>query len=137
MAFIDLSMSLSKPILELTEEEIRADIVCQTLLGKNPDLDLQVQKQTAFDQLSSKIEIGIAKYSRTVFLHTEPHHDDIMLGYQPALIRDLHNSRTEHYFTTATSGFTAVTNQCLRERVEDALKVLKKFQFDETMSLDD
>ena len=77
------------------------------------------------------------EHSGTVFLHTEPHHDDIMLGYQPALIRDLHNPGTEHYFATATSGFTAVTNYCLRERVNDALNLLNNEAYDPGMSADE
>jgi len=136
-AFVDLALTLKKPILQLTEEEIRADAVCSLLLKKKPDTDLEKQKQNAFDMLSSKIQIGISDHSKMKFLHTEPHHDDIMLGYQPALIRDLHNPGTEHYFTTATSGFTAVTNYCLRERVNDSLNLLKNETYDPNMSEDE
>jgi glucosamine-6-phosphate deaminase len=44
------------------------------------------------------------------FLHTAPHHDDIMLGYLPYLVRLMRDSSNVHYFNYLTSGFTAVTN---------------------------
>ena len=54
-----------------------------------------------------------------VFLHTEPHHDDLMLGYLPFIVRHIREHSTRHFFATLTSGFTAVTNafmlrQCRR-----------------------
>ena len=54
-AFVDLSLALNKPIMKLTEEEIRADAVCALLLRKKPDTDLEKQKQISFDMLVDKI----------------------------------------------------------------------------------
>jgi glucosamine-6-phosphate deaminase len=45
-----------------------------------------------------------------VFLHTEPHHDDLMLGCLPFIVRHIREHSTRHFFATLTSGFTAVTN---------------------------
>ena len=34
----------------------------------------------------------------TNFLHTEPHHDDIMLGYLPGVLRNTRVASNEHHF---------------------------------------
>ena len=54
----------------------------------------------------------------TRFLHTEPHHDDLMLGYLPYIVRNMRNASNIHYFVTLTSGFTAVTNQFMLAQLE-------------------
>jgi glucosamine-6-phosphate deaminase len=63
------------------------------------------------DSLISKIEQGTRKISNTTFLHTEPHHDDIMLGYLPGVIRHTRDPSNEHHFVCATSGFNSVSNR--------------------------
>jgi len=58
-------------------------------------------------------------------LHTEPHHDDIMLGYLPGVIRNTRPATNKHYFTCGTSGFNSVSNPhmfMLLDRVEKFLK---------------
>jgi glucosamine-6-phosphate deaminase len=51
------------------------------------------------------------------FLHTEPHHDDIMLGYLPGVVRHIREHTTRHFFAALTSGFTAVTNDFMLKRL--------------------
>ncbi|MBN1505792.1 MAG: hypothetical protein JW955_03045, partial [Sedimentisphaerales bacterium] len=51
------------------------------------------------------------------FLHTEPHHDDIMLGYFAEAVRHFRRVSNEHHFATLTSGFTSVTNEFMRELI--------------------
>jgi glucosamine-6-phosphate deaminase len=58
-----------------------------------------------------RIERGSRRSTGTTFLHTEPHHDDLMLGYLPRIVRHVRDARDTHYFACLTSGFTAVTNQ--------------------------
>jgi glucosamine-6-phosphate deaminase len=60
--------------------------------------------------LQSRIEAGMSLPGNTVFLHTEPHHDDIMLGYMPFVVRTIRDHSNTHHFATLTSGFTSVTN---------------------------
>ncbi len=87
--------------------------------------------------LAKRIEAGLQAQSGMTFLHTEPHHDDIMLAYQPTLQRDLHDSSTKHVFATLTSGFTAVSNDCLRERVLQTGNLLNHGRSEEQLSPDD
>jgi glucosamine-6-phosphate deaminase len=61
-------------------------------------------------RLRARIEEGARAAREKVFLHTEPHHDDLMLGYLPFIVRHIREHSTRHFFATLTSGFTAVTN---------------------------
>ncbi len=58
-----------------------------------------------------------------VFLHTGPHHDDIMLGLLPLISNHIQNPSNEFHFSILTSGFNAVTNKF----VINALKETKAF----------
>ena len=57
-----------------------------------------------------RIQRGIENTEGAVFLHTGPHHDDIMLGYLPYIVHLVRSPKNRHYFATLTSGFTSVTN---------------------------
>jgi len=75
------------------------------------------------------------------FLHTEPHHDDIMLGYLPKVMRAVRSVTNTHHFICLTSGFNSVSNAFLRKRVDFALQFLKtpkmKQMFAEGYLMDD
>ena len=64
--------------------------------------------------------------SGETFLHTAPHHDDIMLGYIPYLARLIRDPSNTHYFNYLTSGFTAVTNANLVEHLDIAQELLNE-----------
>jgi glucosamine-6-phosphate deaminase len=55
------------------------------------------------------------------FLHTGPHHDDIMLGIFPSIIPQLRVKSNNFYFSIFTSGFTAVTNSMLQNLLQETL----------------
>ena len=57
------------------------------------------------DRLIGKIERGCQTLSGTRFLHTEPHHDDLMLGYLPYIVRHVRDATNVHYFVCFTGGF--------------------------------
>jgi glucosamine-6-phosphate deaminase len=57
-----------------------------------------------------KIEKGLEHVSDTTFLHTEPHHDDIMLAYLAHIYHLVRDPSNKHYFANLTSGFTSVSN---------------------------
>ena len=65
------------------------------------------------DRIVAKIERGLKSVSNTMFLHTEPHHDDIMLGYLAHIYHLVRDPSNQHYFANLTSGFTAVSNPLL------------------------
>ncbi|MBN2035481.1 MAG: hypothetical protein JW768_01945 [Chitinispirillaceae bacterium] len=109
---ISLSLSLQKPLHELTEKDFQADPLAASLLKKTSDGP--AKPAAARDRLIAKIEKGLAHISNTVFLHTEPHQDDIMLGYLSCLYHLVRDPTNRHSFANLTSGFTSVSNHyCL------------------------
>jgi glucosamine-6-phosphate deaminase len=78
--------------------------------------------------LEQKIGRGTETVSDYHFLHTEPHHDDLMLGYLPWIVRHIRDQSNMHYFATLTSGFTAVTDQFMIRQ----LRMLSRFLETET-----
>ncbi len=124
-AIVNLSLRIKKPISELTRADFSADTTCAIIKEKQPQLNFDSIKVIVCQSLIDKIERGLESHSNLSFLHTEPHHDDIMLGYLPALVKDLHDPATSHTFATLTSGFTSVTNRCFRQRVCDCLDLLE------------
>ncbi len=65
----------------------------------------------------TKIAGGLSHVSDTVFLHTEPHHDDIMLAYLAHIYHLVRDATNVHYFANLTSGFTSVTNAYMLSQV--------------------
>jgi len=62
--------------------------------------------------------------SNQVYLHTGPHHDDIMLGIFPNIIRHLRDASNEFHFSVLTSGFTAVTNKQISQLLQATLNFI-------------
>ena len=62
------------------------------------------------DALKKKINKALHVPNHETFLHTGPHHDDIMLGYLPHIIHLVRSPSNNNYFANLTSGFTSVTN---------------------------
>ncbi|MBN1505214.1 MAG: hypothetical protein JW955_00110, partial [Sedimentisphaerales bacterium] len=79
-ALVDLAVQKRKCLLDLTEDDGRSSqavsIILQHRIESLRDLSTMVHSR-----LVSKIENGVRVYKNKCFLHTEPHHDDIMLGY--------------------------------------------------------
>ena len=69
-------------------------------------------------------------------MHTEPHHDDVMLGYLPAVVRHIREHSTKHYFCTLTSGFTSVTNSFMLQRLTALKEKLKNRIFGDLLETD-
>jgi glucosamine-6-phosphate deaminase len=121
---IDLSVSTRKRLLDLTDADAatcrRSSVVVNRSGRPLSDLAKQVH-----DSLIAKIEKGCMTHDNTSFLHTEPHHDDIMLGYLPAVIRNTRKDTNKHHFVCGTSGFNSVSNPhmlMLLDRVEKFLQ---------------
>merc|ERR1712072_8248 len=77
--------------------------------------------QKVRDSIIAKITKGTTTRENTKFLHTEPHHDDIMLGYLPSVIRNTRLASNQHHFVCGTSGFNSVSNPhmlMLLDRIE-------------------
>lgn len=118
---LDLALLRRKRVLDLTREDFEAHPEGSVLLSKiseNPE----TLTAGAAERLREKLELGSTVRRNTVFLHTAPHHDDIMLGYLPYAVRHIRDATNRHVFAYMTSGFTAVTNRY-------ALSLLRKLQY--------
>jgi glucosamine-6-phosphate deaminase len=62
------------------------------------------------DRLLRAVDAGTQHRGNVRYLHTEPHHDDVMLGELPYVIRHTRDASNTVYFSTMTSGFTSVAN---------------------------
>ncbi|OGB68167.1 MAG: glucosamine-6-phosphate deaminase [Caldithrix sp. RBG_13_44_9] len=113
---IDLAVSKNKKISDLTSNDIEQEPAAALVLAKRgvpaPELCQMVK-----NSLIQKIENGAKVLSNTRFLHTEPHHDDLMLGCLPIIVRHIRNASNTHYFACLTSGFTSVTNQYMKNQL--------------------
>ena len=72
--------------------------------------------------LIAKIEAGERYYSGQTFVHTEPHHDDIMLGYLPFVLKHVRDPENQHHFVCGTSGFNSVSDDFVLAAIENAKK---------------
>ena len=106
---IDLAVEKNKPLLQLTADDSRQCPFTQLVLSKR-DEKLPTLLRNVHDRLIARIEKGMNVYENKSFLHTEPHHDDIMLGYFAQVVRHFRRANNTHHFATLTSGFTSVTN---------------------------
>jgi glucosamine-6-phosphate deaminase len=113
---IDLAVARNKKIVDLTSNDFEQDQMAKLVLKQRTatqqELCLLVK-----NSLVQKIEKGARGLSHTCFLHTEPHHDDLMLGCLPIIVRHIRNATNTHYFTCLTSGFTSVTNQYMKNQL--------------------
>jgi glucosamine-6-phosphate deaminase len=106
---IGLSLAQGRALRELTKEDfegepLAAELLCRT--GSSHD----ALAQAAYGRIVAKIEKGIATISGKKFLHTEPHQDDVMLGYLSLIYHLVRDPGNRHHFANLTSGFTSVTN---------------------------
>jgi glucosamine-6-phosphate deaminase len=125
---IDLAVERRKRILDLTEEDFRNDRFAALVLERREESYRQLAEQVT-RTLIERIERGTQALSDTRFLHTEPHHDDLMLGYLPYIVRHIRDAANTHHFACLTSGFTAVTNQFMLERLRWAAEFMGRDEF--------
>jgi glucosamine-6-phosphate deaminase len=119
-AIFDLCQRVEKYAHKLEISDLKNDRYCSLI----PELSLQKVKEV-IDSIKHKIELGLIREENQVFLHTGPHHDDIMLGIFPCIIPQLRIRSNQFYFTVLTSGFTAVTNSLLKNLMEATLSLIE------------
>lgn len=115
-AMIDYAVRNEVRLIDIRDEAAVNDTELRALAGRG--ISVRGAAENTHEELVRRIERGAAPLSGTRFLHTEPHHDDLMLGYLPAIIRAIRDSSNGHSFVTFTSGFTAVTNAYLIRRLQ-------------------
>lgn len=125
---IDLSIGRRKRILDLTEDDFKQDRFASEILKKRPEQYTELAKRVN-DELIARIERGAKTRTSTCFLHTEPHHDDLMLAYLPYIVRHVRDASNTHYFACLTSGFTAVTNRFMLNQLHCLLRHIDTPEF--------
>lgn len=111
---ISLCKNLEKYGHHLTINDLQKDEYCNLI----PDLDNQTVSKVC-KSIEKKIFRGMQAETNQVFLHTGPHHDDIMLGILPFISNHIHVPTNEFHFNVFTSGFTAVTNKFIIDILND------------------
>jgi glucosamine-6-phosphate deaminase len=119
-AIFDLCQKLDKYPKSITLEDLKNDRYTSLI----PDLSLGTVQQVV-EATKKKIELGVKRETDQVYLHTGPHHDDIMLGIFPCIIPQLRVSSNRFHFAVLTSGFTAVTNELLKKLLEETLHLIQ------------
>jgi glucosamine-6-phosphate deaminase len=112
---------------KLTEEDLLQDEFCKMIPGVN-----LATAEEVIVSIGKKLTAGMMRYKHETFLHTGPHHDDIMLGILPLIARQLRSATNNLHFAVLTSGFTAVTNRFVIEVLTDTLKFLDAGQIQMT-----
>ena len=106
---------------KLTLDELRSDPRCVRI----PDLSLDTVQQV-IAATEAKLRRGMQAFEGEVIYHTGPHHDDIMLGIMPFIIRQLRSPKNQVHFAIMTSGYHSVTDTFLREALQDTLNYLRQ-----------
>lgn len=119
-AIIELCKKLGKYGHHLLPEDLKNDSYAR-LIPNIKDSEAVVNSVT--ESIIEKMGKGMRKEENEVFLHTGPHHDDIMLGILPYIANHIRVHSNDFHFAVLTSGFTAVTNRF----VTDLLVETKKF----------
>ncbi len=117
-AVINLCVAKNKSLLELTEVDYNSDRFGKLILKKT-QLSANEIGRKIYDEIIKRFEYGMKYFDNEVILHSGPHHDDIMLGYLPLINHLVRNPNNKHFFTTLTSGFTAVTNSYMQEQLKE------------------
>lgn len=118
-AVIDMLIRLDKYGHHITMEDILND----KYVSKIPGVSEKTIEEV-IDSVKHKIKKGITRKTNTVFYHTGPHHDDIQLAIMPRIVHDMRDSSNKFDFTVMTSGFTAVTNEFVKESLIKTLEFI-------------
>ncbi len=116
----DLALYKNKQLHQLTKTDfnnVRSSKLLLERTGRSVEELVQQVKTTFKERIQKSLDIP----RNLTILHTAPHHDDIMLGYLPYLVRLMREGSNRHYFNYLTSGFNAVTNKFMLKEVENAL----------------
>ncbi len=128
-AIINLVLNKNKPLKELTEADYNSDKLGELILKKSGKSASQIGNEI-HENIIKRFNYGMQPIENETFLHTAPHHDDIMLGYLPFINHLVRTPSNRHHFVYLTSGFTAVTNSYMRKLLENLSVLLNHGDFD-------
>jgi glucosamine-6-phosphate deaminase len=89
------------------------------------DFDAKKVFGKLYRKLVNELEKGTEVPDDQTILHTAPHHDDIELAYFPLLHHLVRSRHNKNYFSYLTSGYTAVTNTYVLDRLVRLKRVLE------------
>ncbi len=118
---INLCKDINKYGHRLLVEDLKADKYCKMIpnvSAKTPGL--------VVDSIQEKIDKGLRIEKNQRFLHTGPHHDDILLGILPFISHHVQEESNKFHFAVLTSGFNAVTNTFVIKCLRDSKTLLDK-----------
>ncbi len=118
---IDLCAKLDKYGKDLSLDDLRNDKYASLIPGLSENTVKDVM-----ESIRQKIDTGLKKKLHQRFLHTGPHHDDIMLGLLPEIGQEIRQVSNKFNFVVLTSGFTAVTNSFVIKSLSDTQAHLKE-----------
>ena len=118
-AVFDLCQRIDKYAHKLKINDLKNDKYCSLI----PNLGMDRVKEV-IESTKKKIQYGGRRETDQTFLHTGPHHDDIMLGIFPCIIPQLRVPSNNFHFSILTSGFTAVTNKMLQNLLEETQNLI-------------
>lgn len=127
-AVINLCVAKNKSLLDLTEADYNSNRFGKLIINKTKKSAGEISK-TLYNEMIKRFEYGMKLFDNEVFLHSGPHHDDIMLGYLPLINHLVRNPNNKHVFATLTSGFTAVTNSYMLELLSNLKNLLCSSDF--------
>jgi len=131
-AVIDLSLQRKKSIGNLTQKDYLENRFSKNLLEKEQKNYKEISKKVE-NKLLSSIEDGLKEPENLSFLHTAPHHDDILLGYLPYFMHLIRTPKNSHHFAYMTSGFVSVTNKYMLKFVKGLLKLIEYPYFEDLL----
>jgi glucosamine-6-phosphate deaminase len=127
---IDLALEQKKKLVDLNKKDFLT-IRSSKELHSRYHTDIKRRLNAISTDLENRFKSSLDIPKDKTFLHTAPHHDDIMLGYLPYLVRLMRESSNTHYFNYLTSGFTAVTNRYMHRLFRRLKWFLKQPEFTE------
>ncbi len=128
----DLAFEKNKQLTTLTKTDLKSVRSSRLILNQEGD-NLPNLLNEMQEEYINRINKTLKVPKNKVMLHTAPHHDDIMLGYLPYLVRLMREATNKHYFNYLTSGFTAVTNKYMLNELENALFFIHEPEFKKLM----
>ncbi|MBN2301045.1 MAG: PIG-L family deacetylase [Lentisphaerae bacterium] len=131
---IDLACRRRKPLVALMPADREGDELSMLLPAAVKQFSELVSRTDG--AIRERIDRATMPLRESVFVHTGPHHDDIMLGYLPYIVHLVREPSNRHHFVTFTSGFTSVTNRYLFDQLENLTAHLKNGLLDALIAED-
>jgi len=132
---IDLAVDRNRNLRDLRREDFETVRSSAEVLSRFGG-DVRAVVEKVENSLKEKIERGRLVPENTIFMHTAPHHDDIMLGYLGYLIHTVRPLSNQHTFNYTTSGFTAVTNAYMGRQLKNLKRWIAVEEFADLMEED-